>query len=61
MKLKKGCYRLNNSNDFSFSKNESVINILPLKIAIEGHIARVIGALSSTKWALDMSLCRQKH
>jgi hypothetical protein len=36
---------------FLFSKKESVTNILPMQIAIQGHIARVIGALSSVKWA----------
>jgi len=31
-----------------------VLNILPLKIAIGGHIARVTDPLTSAKWALDI-------
>jgi len=36
------------------SINEYVTNILPMQIAIEGHIARVIDAMSSVKLALDI-------
>ena len=33
-----------------FSKNESVTNILPMKIAIECHITPAIDTLISVKW-----------
>jgi hypothetical protein len=36
------------------SENERGTNILPMKIAIEVHIARVNDDLSSLKWALDI-------
>jgi len=37
-----------------FFLNGCITNILPLTIAIESHIARVIEALSSEKWVLNI-------
>jgi hypothetical protein len=37
-----------------FSKQESATNILPMKIAIEAHVARVSDALSSAKKSFDI-------
>ena len=31
-----------------------VLHILPLEVAIGGHIERVIDSLSSAKWAVDI-------
>jgi hypothetical protein len=53
-KMKEGLLQDKECVEMCVSKIKSVTNILSKKIAIEGHIARVIDALSSVKWALDI-------
>jgi hypothetical protein len=55
LKWRKDCYRLNTAyKRFFFSEYPGVASILPLKVSIEDHVARVTDVLILVHWALHI-------